>query len=163
MRKSVFNNTNLDVMLAKETRTKTGHEYHRRKVYEHYSTMEVVPNFVNDKRNYYREEYLKSPHWSELRNKKMQESRCCEICGSNHRLDVHHLNYRNLFDVVIEDLQVLCRRCHASIHRHEKPKVKENLVQVNALIPRELERQKRVYIPSFYRRKNGKGRPLNIL
>lgn len=29
---------------------------------------------------------------------------------------MHHLNYRNLYDVTTADLRVLCRRCHYLAH-----------------------------------------------
>jgi 5-methylcytosine-specific restriction endonuclease McrA len=32
-------------------------------------------------------------------------------------LDVHHVNYRNLFDVKLLDLLALCRSCHKEEHR----------------------------------------------
>ena len=31
-------------------------------------------------------------------------------------LDVHHKEYRELFDVKISDLETLCRRCHDKLH-----------------------------------------------
>ena len=61
-------------------------------------------------------QYLLSEHWLELRGKKLSKSYRCERCGSGHRLQVHHLRYRNIFDVGLEDLQTLCRRCHALVH-----------------------------------------------
>ncbi len=57
------------------------------------------------------------------------------MCGTRKRLDVHHLNYKNIHDVTVDDLQVLCRKCHnkehghvdvakpnASLHKANKPK-----------------------------------------
>lgn len=42
-------------------------------------------------------------------------------------LDVHHLIYRNLYDVRRDDLRALCRRCHTICHEVEKvdPKLKK--------------------------------------
>lgn len=68
--------------------------------------------------NYYRQTYLKSEHWQNLRLQKLVESDClCLRCGkqSQHH-DVHHLNYKKLYDVTTLDLVVLCRTCHDLVH-----------------------------------------------
>lgn len=69
-----------------------------------------------EQREYYRKIYLNSPHWQFTRNLMLQLYPRCQICGSDHRLDVHHRNYHNLYDVTRNDLIVLCRRHHALIH-----------------------------------------------
>lgn len=74
-------------------------------------------NLVTDKRDYYRKEYLKSEHWRKLKWSKIKSSPFCADCGSTKHLDVHHLNYRNLYDVELTDLLVLCRACHHKRHR----------------------------------------------
>lgn len=71
---------------------------------------------VNDKRRYYREEYLKSEHWKQLKAQKLKLTPFCEECPSKNYLDVHHLVYKNLYDVTVDDLQTLCRRCHRKKH-----------------------------------------------
>lgn len=85
---------------------------------------DLPENHVNDKRAYYWSEYLKSDHWSDLRARKLKASPVCEKCGSNKRIEPHHLRYKNLFDVELEDLMTLCRKCHRSEHQKitaEKP------------------------------------------
>lgn len=70
--------------------------------------------------SYYRSTYLKSEHWQNLRLQKLVESDClCLRCGkqSQHH-DVHHLNYRKLYDVSTLDLVVLCRGCHELVHEN---------------------------------------------
>jgi len=71
---------------------------------------------INDKREYYRNDYLKSDHWKELKKKKFLYNPCCQRCNSIHVLDVHHKRYKNLYDVSLRDLIVLCRGCHKKIH-----------------------------------------------
>lgn len=45
----------------------------------------------------------------------------CNICKSRKNLDVHHLIYRDLFNIrTKEDLRVLCRKCHYQIHQLQK-------------------------------------------
>lgn len=77
--------------------------------------------------SFYRETYLKSEHWQNLRLQKLVESDClCLRCGKqSHHNDVHHLTYKKLYDVKTVDLVVLCRKCHDFVH--------EKLDQVNLL------------------------------
>lgn len=68
--------------------------------------------------SFYRDTYLKSDHWKDLRLRKMVSKRaiCC-LCGESKFFnDVHHIVYRNLYDVRLSDLRVLCRRCHSLVH-----------------------------------------------
>lgn len=63
--------------------------------------------------------YLRSDHWKALREAK--HKRCkrgvrCGICGSEDRVQTHHLQYRNIYDVVTSDLRLLCDRCHGLAH-----------------------------------------------
>lgn len=69
------------------------------------------------RKDWYRNIYLKSEHWKQLRQKAFAKHgrKCCK-CGSKKRLDVHHLNYRSIFDVVTDDLQIICRRHHDAEH-----------------------------------------------
>ncbi len=69
------------------------------------------------RQSWYRNVYLKSEHWKNLRKAKKRVCPVCEICGAKRKLDVHHKNYRNIYDVLLEDLQVLCRRCHKKHHK----------------------------------------------
>lgn len=62
------------------------------------------------------QQYLKSPHWLTTRYLKKLRARQCGICAARHELHVHHLNYRNLVDVELSDLRVLCKRCHFLAH-----------------------------------------------
>lgn len=66
--------------------------------------------------------YLKSDHWKGLRNQKFLEvGKKCEICGKSTTIEVHHLNYREIYDVLTSDLQVLCKKHHGEQHRDKNP------------------------------------------
>lgn len=69
-------------------------------------------------RHFYRFTYLKSDHWQNLRLEKLVEvdAHCyrCDVRDLSN--DVHHVNYRKLFDVMLSDLIVLCRTCHDLMH-----------------------------------------------
>lgn len=69
-----------------------------------------------------KEEYYQSPQWQSKRLQKIRQvGNKCERCGKVARLDVHHVNYDNLYDEDMEDLQALCRNCHeiADVVREE--------------------------------------------
>jgi len=70
-----------------------------------------------DKREWYRNVYLKSEHWQIVRHLKLCSTPKCEKCGEGGCLDVHHLDYRNVYNIRFQDLQTLCRRCHRKAHQ----------------------------------------------
>lgn len=58
--------------------------------------------------------YLQSPEWAEQRKRKLQQTdHHCQGCGSDERLEVHHLTYDRVGHERSEDLMVLCHFCHA--------------------------------------------------
>ena len=67
-------------------------------------------------RDFYRNQYLQSEHWKQLRSRKLILNPTCEICGGDKRVEPHHLLYKNLYDVEVTDLQSLCRQCHIKVH-----------------------------------------------
>ena len=76
-----------------------------------------MTHWTNDHKSWYHTVYLKSDHWKELKSRKLQESPKCEKCGNSNCLDAHHVNYKQLFDVLTSDLLTLCRKCHKETHR----------------------------------------------
>jgi len=61
----------------------------------------------------YRNGYLRSEHWQEVRRKKLKQAGYkCEACGQKVKLDIHHLTYERLGKERLSDLQALCRPCH---------------------------------------------------
>jgi len=116
-------------------------------------------NFLREKKNnfYYRDVYLKSDHWKFLREEKLLRDSSCEECGEVYGLDVHHKNYRGLYDVKINDLVTLCRVCHNKKHKNKtivrkknrnNPKKKRNNCQVitKEYIKRKSNRIRKVYL-----------------
>jgi hypothetical protein len=62
-------------------------------------------------------DYLESDAWQERRQIMLERSgNECERCGSERRLEIHHLTYKRLGSEWMSDLSVLCRNCHASEH-----------------------------------------------
>jgi hypothetical protein len=71
--------------------------------------------------------YLLSDHWYFLRREALHRAgHKCENCLSVWYLQVHHKIYRKTpYDSVLDDLEVLCSRCHGNEHflfknRHKK-------------------------------------------
>ena len=69
--------------------------------------------------NWYREVYLRSEDWKNLRAAVLAapiwQGRCW-ICQHKKKRDVHHLRYRRLYNVRLSDLIPLCRTCHTTLH-----------------------------------------------
>ena len=72
---------------------------------------------VKYNRHEYREEYLRSEEWKNLRSLVLNMRCNCQCCNSIKATDVHHLVYRNLVDVTVNDLIPVCRECHNLIHQ----------------------------------------------
>src|SRR5438552_4135322 len=61
--------------------------------------------------------YYASSRWARRRHMYLARfGRRCEACGSTDKIDVHHADYRNLYEEGDEDLVGLCRSCHAECH-----------------------------------------------
>lgn len=61
--------------------------------------------------------YLRSEHWETLRMRiRKRDNYRCFACPSVVD-EVHHINYRSLYDVKDEDLICTCQPCHAAIHK----------------------------------------------
>lgn len=61
--------------------------------------------------------YLKSPEWLELRKKQLRNQKVCQACGTEKRLNVHHMTYRRLGNEKLKNLKTLCKECHFELHR----------------------------------------------
>ena len=62
-------------------------------------------------------QYLRSDDWEYKRNLKTLNKSCCGICGRINRIQIHHLNYRDLCNIEQSDLRRLCPRCHIAAHK----------------------------------------------
>lgn len=68
-------------------------------------------------KEWYNQVYLLSDHWKTLRAGRLKlDGHQCQGCGSKSKLQVHHLRYRNIYDVEMGDLKTLCRTCHKAEH-----------------------------------------------
>jgi len=74
-------------------------------------------NSLREKNKAEYRKYLKSEHWQSFREKAINHygDACC-LCGSNEKISVHHLTYKNRGHENINDVTVLCDRCHKEIH-----------------------------------------------
>jgi hypothetical protein len=72
-------------------------------------------------------EYLETDHWKLLRMKVFADRKgICEICGLHmvRGFQAHHKTYERVGHENIEDLMLLCNRCHRNQHP-EKQEEKE--------------------------------------
>lgn len=78
------------------------------------------------RKQWYRLVYLKSHHWIGLKAQIFFiKGKKCEECKSRFRIQVHHIRYRNIFDVKLFDLQVLCFKCHKKKHKRKRKKCRK--------------------------------------
>ena len=69
------------------------------------------------------DEYIASDKWKKLREKRLKvDNSCCVICKSKVNLTCHHLTYERLYNEDINDLIILCTRCHNRMHQISPPK-----------------------------------------
>ncbi len=63
-------------------------------------------------------EYLETEHWQRKRREALRHyGHDCVLCGSEHRVHVHHRRYDNLGEEPLSDLIVLCHKCHGDYHK----------------------------------------------
>ncbi len=69
--------------------------------------------------------YLQSDKWKFKREELFQlRGEKCEKCPSTELLHVHHKNYDNIFNEKLEDLIILCSRCHKLEHLDLNKKIR---------------------------------------
>jgi 5-methylcytosine-specific restriction endonuclease McrA len=75
--------------------------------------------------------YLRSPVWQRKRQQALQrDGYRCRVCDSADQLHVHHRRYpRVLGTETLDDLTVLCSRCHALAHETPRYTRRETVVR----------------------------------
>jgi hypothetical protein len=65
----------------------------------------------------YRDDFLRSPEWAEMRAKVMRRAAwVCESCLVSRASDVHHINYLHGRMPPAWHLRAVCRPCHDHLH-----------------------------------------------
>lgn len=81
------------------------------------SAVDVARGVAGMNREEYREVYLRSDHWLETRKGALERAgHRCQVCNTEHQLDVHHRTYERIGYEAAMDLTVLCRKCHDLFH-----------------------------------------------
>lgn len=76
-------------------------------------------------------DYLKSDHWTELKLKKGKVAKRCWCCKTRpSKTNFHHVRYKQIYDVSINDLKLLCEDCHQFYHavKDEHPRWAESWI-----------------------------------
>lgn len=74
--------------------------------------------------------YLNKAHWKKIRQIKLYSVNYrCEGCGSSEDLQVHHIRHQNLCNESLDDLQVLCTKCHAKARIDREAILKANWLE----------------------------------
>lgn len=72
-------------------------------------------------------DYLQSNKWNLKRNEILKRDNYkCKKCMTNINLQIHHLNYNNLYNESNDELITLCKNCHENEHKN-KPNLYEIL------------------------------------
>lgn len=62
--------------------------------------------------------YRRSSHWRDIRRQALErDGHCCTTCKGTVKLEVHHRTYERVGKELLEDVIVLCQRCHAVEHQ----------------------------------------------
>lgn len=79
--------------------------------------------------------YIKSYAWRKKRDVAFKKlGRKCQNCGiENIRLDVHHKHYKTLYHERIQDIEILCEKCHKKADRARVNKREEEAYE-NAFV-----------------------------
>ena len=85
-------------------------------------TAQVLKEIESHKRKEYYNRLLEDKRWKEFRLKVMSErGNKCECCGGTDILQIHHTFYisgKMPWDYEINDMRVLCKKCHQKVHKH---------------------------------------------
>ena len=65
--------------------------------------------------------FLLTPYWKVIKHILKQKHKSCQKCGSKYKLHVHHLTYNHHFyeHLFLDDLIVLCEKCHQNEHTNK--------------------------------------------
>ena len=62
-------------------------------------------------------EHMQSQYWFDLKQYRLALANyVCESCGTSGPLELHHVDYSNLLAENINDVRVICRQCHQTVH-----------------------------------------------
>ena len=67
-----------------------------------------------------KQEHLHSEYWKALKQRRLilVGDYKCEACAKpTDKLDLHHITYEHLTFEKLEDVRLLCRTCHSSLHK----------------------------------------------
>ena len=69
------------------------------------------------------DKYLLTAHWRGLRAKRLViDGNRCKLCNDDKNLQTHHRSYKAMWlpDEEINDLIIICKRCHSLFHKYLK-------------------------------------------
>ena len=81
-----------------------------------YIKQSTIDNFIKYNSPDYKT-YLSSEKWKETKIAMKLNYKVCQECGSENDLCVHHINYENFGNESIDDITLLCRKCHDNLHK----------------------------------------------
>jgi len=66
-------------------------------------------------------DYLKTKHWQTTKRLALEHyGNICSVCGTDKKLNVHHVSYKNRGKEKLSDLMILCKKHHEGVHGREQ-------------------------------------------
>jgi len=67
-------------------------------------------------------DYLQTDYWKDLRQLALERDGNCKLCNDDIILQAHHRSYKNKWgkEKELNDLVILCKRCHELFHNNVK-------------------------------------------
>jgi hypothetical protein len=91
--------------------------------------------------------YMKSPEWQRKRKEKLKEANYqCEKCGTAKQLHVHHINYDHLGFESMDEIVVLCEKCHKNVHTYDMKQVPKKDTAQRKIMENVYKAEKKDYV-----------------
>ena len=81
-----------------------------------YSQIQILAGILGKQRRPANDSVEHSMHLASLRKKRISINSSCDICSMDGNLVLHHVDYVNWGQESLNDLTLLCNRCHSKVH-----------------------------------------------
>lgn len=86
--------------------------------------------------------YLQSIEWKQKKELLFSiKGKVCERCKSIKEIQVHHKTYANVFNEKLNDLEVICKKCHYKEHFNKNGK-KNPILSVKKILSQKVNKNK---------------------
>ena len=101
--------------------------------------------------------YIRSSSWRQRRSGVIAREKVCQLCYGAQRLEVHHVTYTRVGAETIEDLRLLCWRCHKEVESRG-----DKWLPMTATLRDERDRRRQVREKELAKKKTTRRRPADL-